>query len=179
MSTVRDPFDFSDYAGSRPDSDTSWSAGTSNTAAAFDPFSGESSTAPGDAGSAFGGFASGGTLDVFGAQAARLTASALSGEPPVKWLVAAGVAAVVGAGTGVGAVIAGGPTIVAFLGWLLAGPAAVLLLGGFTTRDTAQRALPSYTEKAAAKWCYGIVAAVALVGIVLGAWSIADWAGRL
>jgi hypothetical protein len=99
------------------------------------------------------------------------------GRPPIGWLVAA---LAVGA---TGAVLAGfWGAVVAFAvaGWLLSGPAAIGLLAVFTQQDVRERAMPLYlSSPGRTRTLYAATTAVAALGIGLGAWYIAQWAGRL
>jgi hypothetical protein len=99
----------------------------------------------------------------------------LVGAPPRAWLLAALVAGLVAA---VVALTLGASVLYAVGAWLLAGPVAIGLLAVFTQQDVRQRSLPIY---AAPHWLpalYWSAVAVAGVGVLAGAWSIAEWAGR-
>ncbi|BCN58337.1 hypothetical protein RE9427_17070 [Prescottella equi] len=96
----------------------------------------------------------------------------------MQWLAYAGLAAVIGIALTVVSV-SGGSVLFAFVGWALAGLLAFGMLALFTTLDTRKRAMPVYARSKVVERAYGVAVAVAFVGVVLGAWSIADWAGRL
>ena len=82
-------------------------------------------------------------------------------------LVLAGIAVVVGS---VG---------VAAGGWILAGPIAALLLATYMIADTKQRAFPVYQPSKPAQFIYWATVALAAIGVLVSAWQIADWFGRL
>lgn len=94
------------------------------------------------------------------------------------WLWSAALAAVVGVGLALVACI-GGSVVAGAVGWAFAGLVTFGLLACFTMLDTRQRAMSVYAKSATAGIVYGVVMAAAFAGVVLGAWSIADWAGRL
>ena len=79
---------------------------------------------------------------------------------------------------GVLAVLLGGTPIVAFLAWLIAGPAAFSLLGLYSMRDARRRAAPIYVSPSWVTAAYWATVALALIGVVLSAWRLALWAGR-
>lgn len=96
--------------------------------------------------------------------------------PPAGWLVAALVVALAAAA---GALVLGADIGVAFLCWVLAGPAAIGLIAVFVLRDTLARSRPLYIRP---PWMtpLRVVTVLAVVaGIAAGAWRIADWWGRL
>ncbi|MFG1929980.1 hypothetical protein ACGFK1_04910 [Mycobacterium sp. NPDC048908] len=166
-----DPFDFSDFGpssggpppprtGSRPAPDFS---------TGFDPWANQPKTRARhqDASErdAFGQTIAPGTLATAG--------------PPLKWfgvalvMAAAGVVLAVVSATGGGGVLAP-----ALAGWLLAGPLAIGALAVYTRIDTRRRSESIYSAPRWAARLYWAVLVVCLVGIALGAWQIALWAGR-
>ena len=165
-----DPFDFSDFgpsaggpasprAGSRPSDDFS---------TGFDPWANQPKTQARQGGAdrdAFGGVIAPATLATAG--------------PPLKWfgvalvMAAAGVALAVVSATNGGGVLAP-----ALAGWLLAGPVAIGALAVYTRVDTRRRSESIYSAPRWAARLYWVVLAVCLIGIALGAWQIALWAGR-
>lgn len=62
--------------------------------------------------------------------------------------------------------------------WLLAGPVAIALLAVFVRRDTERRADPWYAELAFVDWARRVVVILALVGVALSAYTIADAIAR-
>jgi hypothetical protein len=101
-----------------------------------------------------------------------------SGAPsrPVTWLCLASVAALAG-------LVVAAPrftsTWLYAMSWLLAGPVAVGLLAVYSRRDTQQQAKVFYTISAWSPWAYRAVLVVSALGVLLSAWRIADWVGRL
>lgn len=173
MSSAHDPFDFSDYASSRSGGDKQSPFGSAAAGPLFSPFMGPTDPTPPASSSE--------TVlpgDAFAVPAPRPTAAVAQGKPPVQWLAYAGLAAVIGIALTVVSV-SGGSVLFAFVGWALAGLLAFGMLAMFTTLDTRKRAMSVYAKSRLAERAYGVAVAVAAVGVVLGAWSIADWAGRL
>lgn len=114
-----------------------------------------------------------GVLDPEGVQA-RPTALP-AGKPPMAWIAgAAAVAALALAGGLVAAFVLDGSLPLAGLCWLLAGPIAVLLLGQFVKLDERQRARASYEGEWARSATIG-VGVLALLGVTVSAYVIADW----
>jgi len=71
-----------------------------------------------------------------------------------------------------------GSLATAVAGWLLAGPAAIGALAMYTRVDTQRRTEAIYSAPAWAPRLYWAVLAVGLLGIAMGAWQIALWAGH-
>ncbi len=173
------PFDFSDFGPpKRPGDPTPPQAG----------FGGQSAQAPtqGD-----GGFSTGfdpwanqpktqpraGQQDAFG-QATTIGTLATAG-PPLKWFAVALVLAVAGVVLALMSAAAGGGVLrTALAGWLLAGPIAIGALTLYTRVDTRRRSESIYSAPRWVGTLYWAVLAVCLIGIALGAWQIALWAGR-
>jgi hypothetical protein len=176
-----DPFDFSDFgppsggptpprtgAGSGPPPGADFSTG-------FDPWANQPKTQPRarrqDA------FGQSGDRDAFGQ--AITTGTLATAGPPLKWfgvalvMAAAGVVLALVSATGGGGVFAP-----ALAGWLLAGPVAIGALAVYTRVDTRRRSESIYSAPRWAARLYWAVLVVCLVGIALGAWQIALWAGR-
>lgn len=96
-------------------------------------------------------------------------------QPPTPLLAVAGAIAV--AGLVVAAV--GWQSWLAIIGWALAGPLAIGVMGAFIASDTRRRAEPVYVRP---DWLNAIYAAVAIlsgIGIIVASVSFALWAGRL
>jgi hypothetical protein len=103
-------------------------------------------------------------------------------EPrPIAWLVAAGAAVVAGLALAVGPLTAPDrfPFALVFAAWVLCGPLAIMLLAGFTVADAAAQARTLVVPSPGLRVCYWVVFVAALAGIVLSAWSIAQFVGRL
>jgi hypothetical protein len=167
-----DPFDFSEFGAGRP----------ARTPPVQAPAAGESPGPPPnrafDTGfDPFGGQRSGGSdtdhPDVFGAT----TAGALTvAGPPVALFALAFACAVAGLAIGVW----WGPRVgAAFTGWLLAGPVAIGVLAEFSRVDTRRRTDAVYSAPRWVRDVYWAIVAVCLLGIAVGAWHIALWAGTL
>ncbi len=173
MSSARDPFDFSEYASSRSGGDKQWPSGSAAAGPLFSPF-----TAPPQPAAAASSPETATPGDPFAAPAPRSTVVLAQGKPPVRWLAFAGLAAVAGIAFAVFS-LGGASVLFAFVGWVLAGLLAFGLLAMFSVSDTRRRAMSAYAESRSVVNVYRVVVAVAIVGVGLGAWSIADWAGRL
>ncbi|OBF66372.1 hypothetical protein A5753_06550 [Mycobacterium sp. 852002-51971_SCH5477799-a] len=99
--------------------------------------------------------------------------------PPLVWFVVALALGVAGIALA-GASALGRPMIAAAVaGWLLAGPLAIGALAVFSRVDTRRRAEAIYSAPTWTSRLYWIVLAVCLLGIAVGAWQIALWAGTL
>ncbi|MBS9533709.1 hypothetical protein KIH27_08935 [Mycobacterium sp. M1] len=99
--------------------------------------------------------------------------------PPLVWFAVAIALAVGGALlSGFGA-LQGGNIGTALAGWLLAGPVAIGALAVFNRVDTRRRTDAIYSAPSWTATLYWVVLALCLVGIVVGAWQIALWAGTL
>lgn len=95
-------------------------------------------------------------------------------QPPTALLAAAGVAALAGLITaGIG-----WQAWYSLIGWALAGPIAIGLLGAFIGVDTRRRAEPVYVRPDWMGAAYAAVVAVAVIGIIVGSVSFALWMGR-
>ena len=175
------PFDFSDFGPpKRPTGPTPPHAAPGGPAAAlpqasggfstgFDPWANQPKTQP--------RLGQSGGQDAFG-QPTSAAMLATAG-PPLKWFgvtlllaVAGVVLAVVSAASG------GGVLVPALVGWLLAGPLAIGTLAVYTRVDTRRRSESIYSAPRWTATLYWAVLVVCLVGIALGAWQIALWAGR-
>lgn len=99
--------------------------------------------------------------------------------PPLVWFAVALALALAGVVLA-GASALGGPMIAAAVaGWLLAGPLAIGALAVFSRVDTRRRTEAIYSAPTWTSTLYWVVLAVCLVGIAVGAWQIALWAGTL
>lgn len=168
-----DPFDFSDF-GSRASGDPIRSAIQPQPDVAsggFDPFAGQApaATATADMGT-FTGFQS----------AAPVTAFEVAGPPLRLFAVAFAVAVL---GTTLTLLTLSGAqdnssAVLAFIGWLLAGPAAIGVLAWCSRLDTRRRLSAVYSAPAWLRPVYWVVLATCAAGIGTGAWQLALWAGR-
>ncbi|GAA2102134.1 MULTISPECIES: hypothetical protein [Brevibacterium] len=142
---------------------------------------GGSSVARGSA----GGTAQGAPGDPFGTGAPQAQAPAAFGAevprkeltvsgPPLAVLWAALVAAVVGVGV---ALLPWGPT--SPVGWLFAGPVAILLLGRYGSEDVRRRTDSLYATHPAAVPLYWAAVAVTVLAVLATALLTAFWVGRL
>ncbi|KZS80248.1 hypothetical protein [Mycobacterium persicum] len=115
--------------------------------------------------------------DAFGVSDPGLGGGALVvARPPVALFALALGLAVAGVVIGV----LWGPSLpAAFAGWLLAGPVAIGVLAEFTRVDTQRRANAVYSAPRWVTILYWAVLGVCLLGIAVGAWHIAIWAGGL
>lgn len=96
---------------------------------------------------------------------------------PVQWLVAGAVLAAVAL---LAALLFGGTVTVAIAAWLVAGPAVIGLLALYTLRQTRALALPFATRPSSGlRFAYAGVVVLALCAVLVSAWRIAEWAGRL
>ena len=115
--------------------------------------------------------------DAFGE--ATTTGTLATAGPPLKWFGVALVLAVAGVVLAlISATSGGGVLATALAGWLLAGPLAIGALAVYTRVDTRRRSESIYSAPRWAATLYWAVLAVCLIGIALGAWQIALWAGR-
>ncbi|MFD5809078.1 hypothetical protein [Rhodococcus aetherivorans] len=176
MSSSTNPFDFSEYSSSRDDADNPWSGGSQSPWPPPEPFGSVAAPFAGPGGSTpgFGGA----PADAFAVEQRPLVTAISQGRPPRAWLIGGGVVALLGL-TAVALTLSGGSTVFAFIGWLLAGPAAFYLLAQHTVADMQQRARPVYAGSKAVQGTYWTVVVLGFVGIAVGAWQIAEWAGRL
>jgi hypothetical protein len=170
------PFDFSDFGPpKRPAAPAPPPAGPTRPAAppqgdfstGFDPWANQPKTQPPS-----------GQQDAFGQ--ATTTAPLTTAGPPLKWFAVTVVLAVAGAVLAlISAASGGGVLVPALVGWLLAGPLAIGALAVYTRVDTRRRSESIYSAPRWTNTLYWMVLIMCLVGIALGAWQIALWAGRL
>jgi hypothetical protein len=96
--------------------------------------------------------------------------------PPLALFALAFALAAVGLAIG----LAWGPRLAAaFAGWLLAGPVAIGVLAEFSRIDTSRRTHAVYSAPRWVPNVYWAILGVCLLGIAVGAWHIALWAGTL
>jgi hypothetical protein len=181
------PFDFSDFGPSkRPIAPTPPPAGPGGPAAAppqggdgfstgFDPWANQPTTQSRSRRERV--FDQSGGQDAFGI--ATSTGTLTTAGPPLKWFAVTLVLAVAGAVLAlISAAAGGGVLATALAGWLLAGPLAIGALAVYTRVDTRRRSESIYSAPRWTATLYWVVLVVCLVGIALGAWQIALWAGR-
>jgi hypothetical protein len=192
------PFDFSDFGPPRrPASPTPPPAGPGGQPPAapppggggfstgFDPWANAPKTQPRSRqqeafGEAGGGdvFRQSGRHGAFGQSGALGLGALATAGPPLVWFVVALALAVAGVALALVIALSGGVLATALVGWLLAGPIAIGALALYTRVDTRRRTESIYSAPRWAGTLYWAVLAVCLVGIALGAWQIALWAGR-
>jgi hypothetical protein len=170
----QNPFDFRDFgpppappraggAGSRAPGGSQQPAPDITTGGSFDPFADAAPTGrlPRDA---FG------RSDVTSAGPGIAVA-----HPPLALFVLAAGLATVGIVT---AAVWGAGLTAAAAGWLLAGPIAIGVLAYYTRVDTRRRTEAVYSAPTWTGSVYWAVVALCLIGIGVGAWHLALWAGR-
>lgn len=165
----QNPFDFSDYRGG--------ASGAAGGPAPQGQGQGQGPGAPARpsgygpaAGLPSGGFPSGGFAP------AASGGDVVVSRPPLRLLWIALALAVLG---GVLGGVAGGVPVLAVAAWALAGPAAFAMLGAFTTADTRRRAHSVYVAPTWLRAAYWVAVVAALVAVVVTAYRIAEWVGRL
>lgn len=191
------PFDFSDFGPqqhSAPATGAPPSApGVGGFSSGFDPWANEpkSGARPkgptaGDQADAFGGspaaaFDPTSGRDTFGQLTASPagTATLTTAGPPLVWFAVALALAVVGVALAGLSALSGPRLASAVGGWLLAGPLAIGALAVFSRVDTRRRTEAIYSAPTWTSTLYWVVLAVCLLGIAVGAWQIALWAGTL
>lgn len=65
------------------------------------------------------------------------------------------------------------------IGWVIAGPVAILMLGNYTTTDVKRRASGMYASRPAASTLYWVAAIVTIIAVIVTALLTALWVGRL
>ena len=175
--TTSDPFDFSEFGVGRP----------ARTPPAQTPPTGQAPGRPPNRGfdTGFDPFGDQRAIgsdtdhrDAFGPTAADpLGAEALTvAGPPLALFALAFALAAVGLAIG----LAWGPRLAAaFTGWLLAGPVAIGVLAEFSRIDIRRRTHAVYSAPRWVPNVYWAILGVCLLGIAVGAWHIALWAGTL
>ncbi|GAB19898.1 hypothetical protein GOEFS_096_00750 [Gordonia effusa NBRC 100432] len=98
-------------------------------------------------------------------------------RPPSGLLIAAAGVALVGLVIAIVGVFR--EDAVALVGWALAGPLAIILLGFFVAADTRRQAEPVYTRPGWVGLVYAIAAVLIVAGIVVASVGVALWIGRL
>lgn len=195
------PFDFSDFGppqhpGAQPGPPSgptpSGAAPGPAPGAGFDPWAGQPAPAgppaspgapTGDDG-AFGsapefGFGSADGRDAFGQLATPTGGALTTAGPPLKWFAVALGLAVLGIVLGGVSALGGGVIWTAGPAWLLAGPIAIGALAVYSRVDTQRRTDAIYSAPGWVSTAYWVVLGACLVGIAIGAWQIALWAGKL
>jgi len=97
-------------------------------------------------------------------------------SPPIRWIIFAGAAALIGI---VIAAVIGTVVPLAWVAWVLSGPVAIGLLAVFGLRDTKERAKSFYSSPSSTTWLYRSALVLALIGVVVSALRLAEWVGRL
>ena len=177
------PFDFSDFGPSKrptvppsgPGGPAAPPHGGDGFSTGFDPWANQPKTQ--SRSRQEGAFGQSGGQDAFG-QAISAGTLATAG-PPLTWFAVTLMLAVAGAVLAlISAASGGGVLVTALAGWLLAGPLAIGALAVYTRVDTRRRSESIYSAPRWTATLYWAVLVVCLVGIALGAWQIALWAGR-
>lgn len=160
MSSGSNPFDFSKYNSSGPETSPSRSLTDGQQ---------QAPTAASVPDAAFG----------FGSQQAAADLAPHLGaaaKAPVLWLAGAIACAIVALVVAAGF---GASPVLAISAWLVGGPVAIALIAFFSLRDTRARAHTLYSADARVPWIYRFALVLSLAAVVLSALCIADWAGRL
>lgn len=191
------PFDFSDFGPAKqpggpgpqtgPGPAPSGPAPGGAPSSGFDPWAGQPRPKPPTQQStdAFGGtsgadaFGQPSGLDAFGGLGAATGPALSTAGPPLRWFVVALGLAAAGAVIALMGALAGGMILTALTGWLLAGPIAIGALAVYNRIDTQRRTESIYSAPSWTSTLYWVVLGACLIGIALGAWQIALWAGRL
>jgi hypothetical protein len=162
-----DPFDFSDFGSPASNGRATLqpSRSESKLATGFDPF-GDTRPAATVTGDAFGTTAAG---------SAGSTGSLEVAGPPLALL---GLATAIAAAGVLIAGVWGAAVVAAAVGWSLAGPGAIGVLAFYTLVDTRRRTDAVYSAPSWNGVAYWAVVSVCLIGITVGAWHLALWAGR-
>ncbi|MDT5192165.1 MAG: hypothetical protein QOI28_4416 [Mycobacterium sp.] len=192
------PFDFSDFGPPRrPTGPTPPPAGSSGQPPAapppggggfstgFDPWANAPKTqrrrGQQDAFDEAGGgeaFGQSGRHDAFELSGALGGGTLATAGPPLVWFAVALALAVAGVVLALLSALSGGVLATALVGWLLAGPIAIGALALYIRVDTRRRTESIYSAPRWVATLYWAVLAACLIGIALGAWQIALWAGR-
>jgi hypothetical protein len=165
------PFDFSDFGGRTSTAAPARAnqSGSSVPSGGFDPFAGQPPVVHPAAG----------FDDAFGGSAGHMSTGSLAvGGPPLLLFAGAFAVAVTGVVLAVLSV-ADSAVLLAFWGWLLAGPVAIGALAVFSSVDTRRRISSVYSTPSSVHTAYWVVVATCAAGIGAGAWQIALWAGGL
>ena len=181
------PFDFSDFGPARQPTGPNSPAGPTPGAARpsggdsgeFDPFANQPGPAPQQPHRDAFGPTTGPppSIETFGGPAA-VGGNLQTAGPPLMWFAIAVVLALLGLIAAAVGAVTGGSLVTAATGWLLAGPVAIGALAMYTRVDTRRRTEAIYSAPVWAARLYWVVLALCLIGIALGAWQIALWAGR-
>jgi hypothetical protein len=105
-----------------------------------------------------------------------VSATIVTGRPPVRWLLACLAAVVTGAALAAGL---GRAPAWAVAAWVLSGPVAIGLLAVFTTGDTRARAVGTYGARGWVRPLYVVCLVLCGLAVCLAALRIADWVGHL
>lgn len=97
-------------------------------------------------------------------------------RPPLLWLLLSLVTALIGLAGSIIFAPSGPPAIFT---WFLSGPISFLLIVVFTVIDNSRRTSLFYSVNSFAVALYWITLALALAGVILSAWHLADWIGRI
>lgn len=172
-SSASDPFDFSDFGGraSGGPGHPELQSRPGVPSGGFDPFEGQAPTVTTSA-----------VAETFADPANPEPSSAFAvAGPPLRLFSAAFAVAALGVVSALLSYIAtqgNSSVMLAFVGWLLAGPAAIGVLAWCSRLDTRRRLSAVYSAPAWLRPAYWAVLATCAAGIGMGAWQLALWAGR-
>lgn len=110
-------------------------------------------------------------------EAQQPTSSMTFTGPPTGLLVAAAVVAVLGLAVGIVSLFLIAP--LSALGWVLAGPVAIGLMALYLARDTARRSAAIYVRPDWVKAAYAGVVVLFVIAVLVTAYAVADWVGRM
>lgn len=97
-------------------------------------------------------------------------------RPPLVWLLISLLLALAGLA---GAILVAPGGSLGIYTWLLSGPVAFALLVVFTVIDNSRRASLFYRVSSVAQLLYWATLVVAFAGVIVSAWHVADWVGRI
>lgn len=162
-----DPFDFSDFGSPRPNGQTTLQPARpeSKLDTGFDPF-GEAQPRRTESTDAFAVTTPGANPSARSLTVAR---------PPLTLF---GLAIALAAAGALIAGVWGSSLAAAGIGWLLSGPVAIGVLAVYTLVDTRRRTDAVYSAPRWTGAVYWTAVVVCLIGIAIGAWYLALWAGR-
>ncbi len=99
--------------------------------------------------------------------------------PPMVYLMVAAALGVVGSVVAALSIFRVIPPGSAAIGWSLAGPLAIGVIGSFLAQDTKRRAAPLYVAPASINVAMWITGAAAMIGTIVGSLGMAMWVGHL
>lgn len=100
-------------------------------------------------------------------------------KPPAGPLAIAGALAVVGIAVSIFGILTHTQRYLTLVGWLMAAPMAIGVLGLFIIRDNDRSAQAIYIKPAWLTPSYWSVVGLSVVGTAIGAFGVATWLGHL